>query len=148
MVNKLGNQEKLTALEQFINGVVSAFNEDYGDWMRETNLYWMNLARTLQSAERNAEMSDEKSAAERSVIDARLKELQQIIQYEPSWHPIETSRRVVELALEMRERLGADEHRDASDFGISMTETDPLEKFFFDPERDVCRFDGSVRKEN
>jgi hypothetical protein len=116
---------ELAAIEKFIHGVVSAFNQDYGDWMRETNLYWMNLSDSLMPILTDSRLND------------KLQELHEIIQFEPSWHPIETSRAVIEIALDMRRLLGAIDNRDPSDFGLSMTDSDPKEAYYFDPERDV-----------
>lgn len=99
-----GNE--IQALEEFAGRLAEIVEQEYGDWMRRANLYFLELATALSRA------PDE--------IRARLFELHMLIQYCPNFKILETSREAIRIAMEMRKGLGAQSDLGPPDFGLSM----------------------------
>lgn len=97
--------DKIVAVEDFAARLASVVEEEYGDWMRRANTYWWHLAEALEH--------------ENPRIKNLMLELQNLIQLNPDFRIIETRRRAVELAIEIRRQLGAEKPLDIHDFGLS-----------------------------
>lgn len=100
--------DPVCAVESFVARISASLESDYGDWMREANLAWLDLADVL--SRRSAR------------IDEKLERLHDIIQYRPSWIPKETCRAAFILARDIRRELGISGDLDLHRFGIGWTE--------------------------
>lgn len=119
-------RDKVRAVYEFCERIVSITDDDYGDWMRRANLYWLILAQVVSETpgEVSHETSPDMLAAPLDNVSSEvlllLAELHDIIQYHPNWHLVETRRLAVQMALKIAEALGAepvDMHRFAVETG-------------------------------
>ncbi len=99
-------------LEDFAGYIAAMKEEDYGDWMRRANMYWMNLKESLlRGAPDQAEY-----------VERELGRMKETIQFCPTFQILETQRRVIEMALEMRQHLGGEGEFDLHKFQVSTAE--------------------------
>lgn len=109
-------RDPLGAVEAFARRLVVTLESDYGDWMREANLAWHELCRSLSPMKPR--------------IAHLVGELHEIIQFNPTWHPIETCRHAVTLANQIRRELGVSSPMDLHRLGLGLTEPEtPLAEF-------------------
>jgi hypothetical protein len=103
------------AVDEFCRQIVCATEGDYGDWMRRANLYWMELVEALGQQSRDA--------------TELLEAMRVMIQYQPDFQLIETRKRIVAMALDLRRELtGPDPWGhvpDLHDYGLEYTRRSP-----------------------
>lgn len=113
--NILDMNDSISAIELFAFQLAAALTKDYGDWMRDANLYLWELHQYLK---------------DESAVQDHLARLHYLIQYTPNWQPIQTCRDAIRIAIEMRGALNpeAANHEslkmDPQHFGVSLTESD------------------------
>lgn len=86
--------ERVQAIDDFVMRVASISEGEYGDWMRRATVYWWHLTDALYSVENPR-------------VGAILAEMNRIIEFNPNFLILETSRKVIAMALEIRGLLGA-----------------------------------------
>jgi hypothetical protein len=101
MPTGIGN---LHAIEEFAGRVANIIEPDYGDWMRRTNAYLLELEEELVDASPD--------------IWETLDEIQRFIQYNPDWDVHRAAKMVVSMAIDLRDRLGARQHYKLEDYDI------------------------------
>jgi hypothetical protein len=106
---RLSDLTPVEAVELFAQRISQNLTKDYGDWMRDANFYWWDLASSLR---------------EQNGVWDLMNGLHEVIQFASDWQPIETCRLALELSMEIRERLGVIDGRQPHDYGISETEMD------------------------
>ena len=102
-------RDPVGALQTFDRRLARVLQSDYGDWMREANLAWHELYQAL--------------APRSSILERQLQDMHDIIQYRPSWRPLETCREILLYSRQIQSQFGApggdvDFHR----FDIGFTE--------------------------
>jgi hypothetical protein len=100
-------KDRIEAVEQFAHLIAQLTEEDYGDWMRRANMYWWHLREAV---------SDESGPVRRLMY-----EMHRVIQYCPDFRLLETQRRVVGLALQIRKALGGKGDLGVKDFGLALS---------------------------
>ncbi|MEK7356354.1 MAG: hypothetical protein AAB250_07885 [Bdellovibrionota bacterium] len=105
--------DPIQAVEAFAARLVATLDSDYGDWMREANLALIDLS------ERLANRPSPK-------IVRRLAQLQDMIQINPSWHPIETCRTAFRVACIIHHELGGSGKLDLHRCGLGWTEPETI----------------------
>ncbi|MES2963293.1 MAG: hypothetical protein V4760_05340 [Bdellovibrionota bacterium] len=105
--------DPVSAIETFARRLATSLDSDYGDWMREANVAWIELADALGS--------------DSPEIEAKLERLHDLIQYRPNWRPIETCRAALILARDLRRTLGVPGDLDLHRYGIGWTEAETSE---------------------
>ena len=103
------SDEKLRVVDDFCARLATIAEGDYGDWMRRANLYWYELRDAL--GDQPPDVWD------------LMQAMHIQIQYQPDFRLIETRRRVVAMALDLRRQLerGAEIELDLHDFFLEYT---------------------------
>lgn len=104
----------IAAVETFAARIAASIDSDYGDWMREANIAWLELNAVLST---NATPS----------IENKMALMHDFIQFNPSWKPIETCRAAMIVARDIHRELGAHADLDLHRFGIGWTEPETAE---------------------
>jgi hypothetical protein len=86
--------ERIEAVCDFVGRISGISDGEFGDWQRRANLYWWHLTDAL-------------SGEHHPAIRNALQEMIQIIEFNPDFRILETSRKVLQLAMSIREILGA-----------------------------------------
>lgn len=105
--------DPVAAVETFAIRVATNLDSDYGDWMREANVAWIEL--------------DDVIGGSSAAVDRKMQLMQEIIQFNPNGRPIETCRAALVLARDIRRELGISGDLDLHRFGIGWTEPETAE---------------------
>lgn len=99
-------QERIQAIEDFNGRISSISDSEYGDWMRRANMYWWHLVESLHGEED-------------ANIRRTLEEIHRVIQYNPDFSILETSRKVIALSQKIERLLGGE--ASLEDMPVAMT---------------------------
>jgi hypothetical protein len=81
--------EKIEAVCDFIGRIAGISDGEFGDWQRRATLYWWHLTDALHGENQPK-------------VHAALKEMIRIIDFNPNFLILETSRQVTALAMQIR----------------------------------------------
>lgn len=87
--------ERVQAIEEFNGRLLSMSDSEYGDWMRRANMYWWHLVQSLHG-EKNPK------------VRQTLEDLHRVIQFNPDFSILETSRKAIVLTQIIEKLLGVD----------------------------------------
>jgi hypothetical protein len=85
--------ERVEAVCDFVGRIAVISDGEYGDWSRRATLYWWHLTEALHGENNPG-------------IRNTLQEMMRIIEFNPDFRILETSRKVTQLAMNIREMLG------------------------------------------
>ena len=103
------NEKALSAIDGFCQKIAATLESDYGDWMREANLAFIELRQTLEPL------------ADASVHE-RLQDLQDLIQFKSNGWPLSTCRMALMLANDLRSHWAEFRPLELHSYGLSWSE--------------------------